>query len=48
MSRAPLPISEVVRRLEALHGVPEDPPTSEAFELVLWENVAYLASPAWR
>ena len=28
--------------LERLHGRPDAPPSKDAFELVLWESVAYL------
>jgi endonuclease III len=38
----------VIERLAARYGKPETPPTSDPFELVLWENVAYLAPPARR
>ncbi len=41
-------LREVVERLAAHYGKPEGPPTSDPFELVLWENVAYLAPPARR
>lgn len=30
------------------YGRPEPPPTTDPFELVLWENVAYLATPGSR
>ena len=33
----------LIDALEALYGAPEPPPTRDPFELVLWENVAYLA-----
>ena len=34
--------------LRQQYGPPETPPTADPFELILWENVAYLASPARR
>lgn len=37
-----------VRRLRKLYGPPAPPPSKDPFELVLWENVAYLAPPARR
>ena len=41
-------LREVVAALKKHHGPPERPPTVDPFGLVLWENVAYLASPARR
>jgi len=41
-------LGEAVRRLTRHYGPPEPPPTTDPFELVLLENVAYLASPARR
>jgi endonuclease-3 len=38
----------VVKALRAHHGPPAPPPTADPFALILWENVAYLASPARR
>ena len=38
-------LAGIVAALRRLHGAPEPPPTSDPFELVLFENVAYLASP---
>ena len=38
----------IVDRLEAQYGAPAPPITTDAFELILWENVAYLASDARR
>src|SRR5262245_2223159 len=35
-------LAAIVDRLERHYGAPEGPPTSDAFELVLLENVAYL------
>ncbi|MBV9354181.1 MAG: hypothetical protein JO023_01515 [Chloroflexi bacterium] len=36
-------LADVVAALHAEYGEPSPPPTSSLFELVLWENVAYLA-----
>jgi endonuclease III len=40
-----LDLDRAIRTLRAHHGPPAPPPASGPFELVLWENVAYLASP---
>ena len=45
---ARMKLAEAVRRLRGRYGKPEPPPTSDPFELVLYENVAYLAPPARR
>ena len=45
---APLPLADAIAALRRLHGEPPGPPTSDPFELVLFENVAYLASPERR
>lgn len=37
-----------IQVLEKHYGAPPRPPTADPFELVLWENVAYLATPARR
>jgi endonuclease-3 len=47
-AREPLTLPEAVRRLRGHYGPPEGPPTADPFELVLLENVAYLASSAKR
>jgi len=47
-SRPRLTLPEAIRTLDAHYGKVAGPPTSDPFELVLWENVAYLASPARR
>ena len=39
---------DAIARLRALHGAPAPPPTTDVFELVLFENIAYLATPARR
>lgn len=43
-----LTLRGAVAALRAHHGPPERPPTADPFELILWENVAYLAAPARR
>src|SRR2546427_12189412 len=40
MPRTPLP--EIVRKLRARYGPPKRMPASGPFELIVWENVAYL------
>jgi len=41
-------LKEAVASLKRHYGLPEPPPTRDPFELVLWDNVAYLASPPRR
>lgn len=41
-------LGRAIDALEAHYGRPTPPPTADPFGLVLWENVAYLASPARR
>jgi endonuclease III len=41
-------LSEAVSLLEEHYGSPAPIPTKDPFELILWENVAYLASPVRR
>ena|SRR3989442_1002081 len=36
-------LARVLDALERFHGRPDPPPTTDPLELVLWENVAYLA-----
>jgi len=48
VSRGRLTIREAIRQLRRYHGSPPAPPTGDAFELILWENVVYLAPPARR
>lgn len=43
-----LTLRVAVRALRSHYGQPEPLPTADPFELVLWDNVAYLASPAKR
>jgi endonuclease-3 len=40
VTRAPL--REVIAALRKRHGAPRRPPTADAFELILWENAAYI------
>jgi endonuclease III len=46
--RRALTLGDVVERLRKHHGAPAPPPSADPFELVLWENVAYLTTPARR
>jgi len=48
MKRGTLTLDRAIAALRRHHGAPEPPPTSEPFELVLLENVAYLATPERR
>ena len=48
MPRPALALREAVQVLEKHYGPPADLPTHDAFALILWENVAYLAAPARR
>jgi len=43
-----LTLGQAVKRLREHHGPPQPPPTSDPFELILLENVAYLAPPPRR
>lgn len=46
--RSPTPLAALVADLERQHGPPPAAFPKRAFELVLWENVAYLANDAKR
>jgi endonuclease III len=48
MPRGLLSLGDAVERLRKHHGPPARPPTADPFELILLENVAYLAPPARR
>jgi endonuclease III len=48
MSASFLTLGQAVERLHETYGPPEWPPSDDPFDLVLWENVAYLADPARR
>lgn len=45
---APPTLAAAIAALRRLHGEPQGPPATDPFELVLFENVAYLASPERR
>jgi endonuclease-3 len=40
MPRIPLP--QVIERLEVFHGEPDPPEAADPWEMIVWENVAYL------
>ncbi|MGC1474233.1 MAG: hypothetical protein WA804_00195 [Terriglobales bacterium] len=41
---ATIPFSKLVDKLQQHHGAPAPPPSTDPLELVIWENIAYLAS----
>lgn len=41
---APIPLGEIVARLAEMYGAPDPPASTDPLELILWENVVYLAS----
>lgn len=43
-----LTLKQTIEKLKKLYGAPSPPPTRDPFELVIFENVAYLAKPAKR
>jgi endonuclease III len=47
-SRSRPALEEIAAALEELHGAPATLPTRDPFELVLWENAAYLVDDATR
>jgi endonuclease III len=46
--KRPPTLKKVIEVLAEHYGLPTPLPTADPFELILWENVAYLASPAHR
>jgi endonuclease III len=48
MTKVSLTLRESVEVLRRHYGPPAGLPTADPFELVLWQNVAYLATPARR
>ncbi len=43
-----IPFVTLIDRLAQLYGEPESPAVTEPFAMILWENIAYLASDAKR
>src|SRR4029453_7726859 len=43
-----LSLRKAIRMLKKHYGAPALLPTTDPFELILWENVVYLASPSRR
>ena len=43
-----IPLAVLIDRLAQLYGEPAPPAVTEPFEMILWENIAYLASDAKR
>jgi endonuclease-3 len=43
-----IPLPQVIERLEAYYGEPDPPDITDPWEMILWENIAYLADDARR
>jgi endonuclease-3 len=43
-----IPLAEVIEQLEAFYSVPDAPEVTNPWEMILWENVAYLANDRHR
>jgi endonuclease III len=43
-----IPLTQVVERLERFYGEPDPPEVVDPWEMILWENIAYLADDARR
>jgi hypothetical protein len=41
---ATIALSKLVDKLQQHYGAPVPPPSSDPLELIIWENIAYLAS----
>jgi endonuclease III len=41
---APIRFSKLVDKLQQHYGAPSPPPSTDPLELIIWENIAYLAS----
>jgi hypothetical protein len=37
--------SKLVDKLQQHYGAPVPPPSTDPLELIIWENIAYLATP---
>jgi endonuclease III len=44
MNSAPITFSKLVDKLQQHYGSPVPPPSTDPLELIIWENIAYLAS----
>jgi hypothetical protein len=44
MKPATIALSKLVDKLQQHYGAPAPPPSTDALELIIWENIAYLAS----
>jgi endonuclease III len=44
----PIPLPKVIERLEVYYGKPDPPEVDDPWEMILWENVAYLADDVGR
>ncbi|MBI1763768.1 MAG: hypothetical protein HYR56_20270 [Acidobacteria bacterium] len=44
----PPSLTDIIERLHAHYGPPDPPPSDDPFELILWEQAAYLANDAQR
>src|SRR5580704_6341098 len=44
MGKPTITFSKLVDRLQQHYGPPAPPPSTERLELIIWENIAYLAS----
>jgi endonuclease-3 len=43
-----IPLQQAIERLEALYGPPGPPEVTDPWEMIIWENIAYLADDARR
>jgi hypothetical protein len=44
MKPATITFSKLVDKLQQHYGCPAPPPSTDPLELIIWENIAYLAS----
>jgi endonuclease-3 len=45
---SPLPLQQVISQLGDYYGKPDKPDTTDPWEMIVWENIAYLADDARR
>jgi hypothetical protein len=48
MFKPTITFSKLVDRLQQHYGLPAPPPSTDPLELIIWENIAYLASDVRR